>query len=147
MDFDAFLAEVRPRLSRAFIAAYGSERGQEALAEALAFAWEHFERLRGMENPAGYLYRVGQSRTRRLRRHVVFPRPARNGIPEVEPELAAALRSLSERQRLCVVLVYGFEWTHQEVADLVGLSRSSVQNHVERGVNHLRRAIGAASDV
>jgi DNA-directed RNA polymerase specialized sigma24 family protein len=35
-------------------------------------------------------------------------------------------------------LVHGFEYTHQEVADLLGISRSSVQNHVERGLARLR---------
>jgi DNA-directed RNA polymerase specialized sigma24 family protein len=144
--FDTFVSEVRTRLSRAFIAAYGTERGQEALAEALAFAWEHFEEVQAMENPAGYLYRVGQSRTRRRKQPVVFPRPGQDGIPEVEPRLPGALGSLSERQRVCLALVYAFEWTHQEVADLLGLSRSSVQNHVERGISRLRDEIGAVGD-
>ena len=145
-EFNSFVSAVSSRLSRAFIASYGVDRGQEALAEALAFAWEHFEELQTMANPAGYLYRVGQSRTRGRKRPVVFPRPGRDGIPEVEPQLGDALGSLSERQRTCVVLVYALEWTHQEVADLLGVSRSSVQNHVERGLGHLRQAIGAASD-
>lgn len=146
-DFEAFVREVRARLSRAFVAAYGLERGREALAEALAFAWEHFEELRVMVNPVGYLYRVGQSRTRNRKTPVVFPPPGHDGIPEVEPQLGVALGSLSERQRVCVVLVYALEWTHQEVADLLGLSRSSIQNHVERGLGRLRRAIGATTDV
>ncbi len=100
-----------------------------------------------MVNPVGYLYRVGQSRTRNRKTPVVFPPPGHDGIPEVEPQLGVALGSLSERQRVCVVLVYALEWTHQEVADLLGLSRSSIQNHVERGLGRLRRAIGATTDV
>lgn len=47
---------------------------------------------------------------------------------------------------MCVVLVHGFQWTHQEVADLLDLSRSSVQNHVERGIESLRRAMGVSHD-
>lgn len=143
--FDAFVSDVRPRLARAFVATYGLERGQDALAEALAYAWEHYDEVRRMVNPAGYLYRVGQSRTR-TKPGVMFPRPGANGIPEVEPRLAGALELLSERQRVCVVLVYALEWTHQEVADLLGVSRSSVQNHVERGLDRLRHAIGDADD-
>lgn len=146
MGFDAFVVEVRPRLARAFVAAYGADRGQEALAEALGYAWEHFDRLLIMDNPTGYLYRVGQSRTRARRRKPVFPAPSSIGVPAIEPALANALRGLSERQRVCVVLVFGFEWTHQEVAGLLGLSRSSVQNHVERGMQHLRDVIGVTSD-
>jgi RNA polymerase sigma-70 factor (ECF subfamily) len=59
-------------------------------------------------------------------------------LPWVEPGLPAALGKLSARQRQVVVLVHGFEYTHQEVADLLGISRSSVQNHVERGLATLR---------
>lgn len=142
-EFQVFVAEVRPRLARALVAAYGSERGQEALAEALAYAWEHFDEVRRMGNPAGYLYRVGQSRSRpRRRAPVVFPAPAEVGLPAVEPRLPAALAALSERQRACVALVHALGWTHQETAELLGLSRSSVQNHVERALERLRQAIG-----
>lgn len=145
-EFESFLGEIRPRLSRAFIASFGVQRAQDALAEALAFAWEHFEELAAMANPGGYLYRVGQSRTRWPRHRVVFPKPDIATMPDVEPELGGALSKLSERQRACVVLVYAYEWTHQEVADLLGLSRSSIQSHVERGVRRLRLAMGVASD-
>lgn len=146
VGFDEFVAIVRPRLARAFAAAYGIERGQEALAEAMGYAWEHFEVVAAMANPAGYLYRVGQSRSRPRRVSVAFPAPASLGLPEVEPKLGIALGGLSERQRVCVMLVHAFEWTHQEVADLLELSRSTVQNHVERGLEHLRDVIGASTD-
>lgn len=145
-EFESFVDEVRPRLARAFVAAYGVERGQEALAEALGYAWEHFGNLRTMANPAGYLYRVGQSRSRGRRQATVLPAPASVGLPDIEPQLPGALLELSERQRVCVVLVVGYEWTHQEVADLIGLSRSSVQNHVERAVGRLRNSIGVTRD-
>ncbi len=138
---------MRARLSRAFAAAYGLDRGQEALSEAMAFAWEHFDRVSVMSNPGGYLYRVGQSRSRTRRRHRVLPAGIEIGLPEIEPGLVQALAGLTERQRVCVVLVFGFEWTHQEVADLLGLSRSTVQNHVERGLKQLRGEIGVSSDV
>jgi len=145
VGFETFVHDVRPRLARAFLAAYGVERGQEALAEALAYAWEHYGELRQMENAAGYLYRVGQSRSR-ARRHapMLLPAPIDIGLPDVEPGLPRALSALTERQRVCVVLVHAYGWTHQEVADVVGLRRSSVQNHVERGLGRLRAAIGAS---
>jgi RNA polymerase sigma factor (sigma-70 family) len=56
------------------------------------------------------------------------------------------LQRLSERQRVCVVLVHGYGWTHQEVADLLGISPSSVQNHAQRGLARLRDAIGMVVD-
>jgi RNA polymerase sigma-70 factor (ECF subfamily) len=72
VEFSDFFADAEPRLRRALIAAYGAERGREAAAEALAYGWEHWSRVRRMGNPLGYLYRVGQSRSRpRKRRWLV----------------------------------------------------------------------------
>lgn len=142
VEFGDFVAAVEARLARAFAAAYGVDRGQDALAEALAYAWEHFEELAEMVNPVGYLFRVGQSRTRPRKRPPVLPAPSSLGVPEVEPGLVSAVGALTERQRVCVVLVHAYDWTHPEVADLLGISASSVQNHLERGLARLRRTIG-----
>jgi DNA-directed RNA polymerase specialized sigma24 family protein len=144
--FSEFIADVQPRLARAFVAAYGVERGEDALAEALAYAWAHFGELARMENAAGFLFRVGQSKTRRRKRPLVLPPRPRGGDPEVEPGLLRALAQLSERQRLCVVLVHVYEWTQREVADLLGVSASSVQVHLSRGMTSLRREVGDISD-
>ena len=39
-------------------------------------------------------------------------------------------------------LVFGHEWSMAEVAELLDLSKSTVQNHVERGMKKLRRRLG-----
>ena len=139
--FEAFYRDAEPRLRRALVAALGPEPGREAAAEALAYACEHWERVRGMDKPVGYLYRVGQSRSRSRREPVVFPVPAEVGMPWVEPGLAGALAALSEHQRVAVVLAHGFGWTHREVGDVLGVAPSTVQNHVERGLANLRAAL------
>jgi DNA-directed RNA polymerase specialized sigma24 family protein len=94
-----------------------------------------------MEKPVGYLYRVGQTRSRSRRETVGFPMPAEVGMPWVEPGLAGALAALSEHQRVAVVLAHGFGWTHSEVGDVLGVAASTVQNHVERGLANLRAAL------
>ena len=95
-----------------------------------------------MENPAGYLYRVGRSAAKRYRRPaIVFPREVHNPEPMIEPGLEKAFARLSERQRTSVLLVEGYQMTYREVADLLGLSRSTVQQHVTRGLDKLRRAL------
>jgi RNA polymerase sigma-70 factor (ECF subfamily) len=141
--FVEFCEQVQPKLRHAFAARYGAADGADATAEALAYAWEHWDRVREMDNPAGYLYRVGSSRTRRIRRGApVLVDLADSSLPDVEPGLPDALARLSERQRLAVVLVTGFGWTLSEVAELLDLSVSTVQNHVERGLANLRRVLG-----
>ena len=143
-QFRRFVIEVEKRLSIALAAAYGPDLGSEATAESLAYLWEHRERLMAMENPIGYLYRVGQTRARRFfrsRRRMV-PDPPAHADPVVEPGLIPALRRLSPRQRQAVVLVHGYDYTQQEVADMLGVSRSSVQQHLDRGLGSLKDALG-----
>jgi DNA-directed RNA polymerase specialized sigma24 family protein len=136
---------VEPRLRVALSAAYGPERGREAAAEALAWAWEHQDRLGEIRSPVAYLFRVGRSRTR-LRRIRVLDGRTSWSEPWVEPALAGGLASLTERQRVAVMLVFGYEWTLAEVAELLGVKVTTVQNHVERGLAKLRCDLEVSPD-
>lgn len=137
--FEAFARDARPRLVRAL----APSRGQEALegaSEALAYAWEHWDEVRRMENPLGYLFRVGQSRTR-PRRVAVLPTPEALGLPDVEPRLVPALLALPETQRTAVWLVHACQWRYSEVAEALGTTPSMVGNHVARGMARLRQEL------
>lgn len=146
-EFTRFVKEAEPRLSHALAAAYGPEIGAEATADALAWGWEHWKRVRKMRNGTGYLYRVGQTKARRyLRPAVLFPFIPVAETPSVHPELPGVLTSLTPNQRAAVVLVHGYGYTEREVADLLGMSRWSVRTHVERALGRLRSALGASID-
>jgi DNA-directed RNA polymerase specialized sigma24 family protein len=138
--FRVFVIGAEPRLHRALAASLGWDRGREATADALAYAWEHWARVAVMANPMGYLYRVAQSSTRRRKVPVLFERPEETD-PLYEPTLARLLAGLPERQRIAVVLVHGFHWTTREVSDLTGLAPSTVHTHLERGLTKLRAAL------
>jgi len=131
LAFEEFVREHEPRLRRALVAAYGGPAGREATAEALAYAWEHWERVRGFENLPGYLYRVGQSRTRWRKAPVTFAPVVDYDDPMVEPGLGKALATLSVRQRTAVVLVHGFGWTLREVADRLQVTSQALYRHVK----------------
>jgi DNA-directed RNA polymerase specialized sigma24 family protein len=141
--FTEFCIDAQPRLLQAFVARYGHADGAEATAEALAYAWEHWNRVSAMQNPVGYLYRVGQSRVRSIRRPApLLAELPPGGLAEVEPGLPKALAGLTEKQRVAVTLVHGFGWQLREVAELSNVSVTTVQNHVERGLTKLRRSLG-----
>jgi RNA polymerase sigma factor (sigma-70 family) len=145
-SFTEFVRAVEPRLKHALVAAFGTEVGIEATRDALAYGWEHWDRVRERVNPAGYLYGVGRNRARhRSRRRVVFPDPPSSHELWVEPDLPAALQRLSERQRVAVILIHGFNWTYSEVAEVMGVSLSTVQQHRERGMAKLQHAMGVAA--
>ena len=96
--YTTFVEDTQPRLRQALVARLGPDEGSEATAEALAYGWEHWERIERMENPAGYLYRVG----------------CHKGM-------------------------------HEEVADVMGVSVSTVRNHLRRGMEKLRSALGGGA--
>lgn len=131
----------------ALCAEAGFEVGREATAEAFAYAWENWGRISEMANPAGYVYRVGQRRSWRLRRALRQPAlvvlsPASE--PMFEPGLSRALAALSGRQRAAIVLVHGLGFSFREAAGLLGVAPSTVQKHVERALASLRNELGVA---
>ena len=144
-SFTSFVRETEPKLRAALVARFGTERGREATAEALAYGWEHWERIRPMHNPAGYLYRVGQHTGFRRPRRTTFPEIPHHSDPAVEPGLPKALARLSPRQRTAVVLVNCYAWTPVEVAEFLDVSVSTVRNHLDRGMRRLRATLGGES--
>jgi hypothetical protein len=92
-SFTDFVRNTEPRLRVALGAAFGPERGREAAADALAYGWEHWDRVAAMDNPAGYLYRVGANRAKAMRKPPIALRPVEVGSdPWIEPGLPTALR-------------------------------------------------------
>ena len=144
--FADFFRTMQPRLSYALAAAYGFEVGHESTADALTYAWENWSRVRAMENPGGFLFRVGQSKARRYRRKTpMFPDVSELGIPDIEPGLPKALESLSPAQRIAVVLIHVLGWTEDEAARMTGVDRSTIRRHRDRGLSKLRAALGVRS--
>lgn len=142
-SFEEFVVAAEPKLRHALVAALGRERGREATAEALAYGWEHWDRIGKMENPAGYLYQVGRDHARRMTpRRVPVSQTVAHPEWWVEPGLSAALARLSEKQRLVVALLYGYQWSMSEVAALLDVSKGTVQSYADRGLKRLRRKLG-----
>jgi RNA polymerase sigma factor (sigma-70 family) len=149
-QFAAFVGMVEPRLRRALVAAYGAAAGRVAAADALAWAWQHWDRVQGMANPTGYLWRVGQTSARRGGRirgreisssvHVVDLESVDAG-PRLEPRLDGAMRALSDQQRAAVLLVHGYGLTLTETAETLGCGISTIRNHVDRALKRLRSAL------
>jgi len=143
--FEAWFESAEPALRSALVATLGAETGREAAVEALAYAWEHRDRVFAMDNPVGYLFRVGKrwgirQQRRGRRRFGLIDSTAHP--PGFEPALQSALAALSVRQRQVAVLCTGYGLTHAEAAEILGIRRSSVQNHAERGMARLRRELG-----
>jgi RNA polymerase sigma-70 factor (ECF subfamily) len=144
-EFEEFFECVEQKLRTALIAVFGQEAGRDAAAVALAYGWEHWDRISSMGNPVGYLYRVGRSSQRRHKEPAWVEAP-QDHTPHFEPGLPSAIAALSEKQRLAVVLVHAYGWDRRETADIVGISVSSIDTHLSRGLSRLRRSLGAETN-
>ena len=142
-SFDELISLVRARLLPVLWSKWGIEVGGDICGEVEEYAWENRDRLLTMSNPLGFLYRVSQSKARRYSRWTkrsTFPSRFPDLVHE-DPQLHDMLQmlaTLNHEQRSCVLLVKGFGWTYNEVADLLGMKRSDVNNHVHRGLTLLR---------
>lgn len=141
MTFESFAAGSGPKIRAGLVASFGPDVGGDAAAEALAYGWEHWDRVGAMGNPIGYLFRVGQNAAKGSRQQVTFlavPPPAE--IPDFEPGLIPALEALTESQRVSVMLVHAFGWTQAEAAEVLDVSPSTIRTHLARGLAKLQAA-------
>jgi len=141
--FTTFVTTCEPRLRRALVATYGPGIGRDATVDALSWAWENWTNVGSMQNPVGYLYRVGQTAARRhlAVRPLSLPPMTISGEPDTMPELAPALTRLSDQQRAVVVLVHGYAISQREVAELLDIAVSTVREHLARGMTRLRNEL------
>jgi DNA-directed RNA polymerase specialized sigma24 family protein len=145
IEFEEFVRTVDPQLRRALSGHLPREAVADAIAEAFAHAWQHWRRVRTMDNPAGYLFRVAQSKSRQ-RREGFLPWDDDDGLPDFEPALLPALQALTPTQSRAVWLVHGCGWSYGEVAEALGIGVSTVGTHVSRALDHLRERIGVPDD-
>ena len=144
-SFTQWAEGAEPRLRHALTASFGMQVGTEAAADALAQVWIAWDDIEGKENLLGYAYGIGRNRARRMvapQRRPMFVEVPPDRLPHVEPALPSALARLPDKQRIVVTLLYGYGWTMSEVAELLGIAKTSVQNHAERGLTRLRTTLG-----
>lgn len=102
-------------------------------------------------NRRAYLYRAvfNAAQTHRRRQSL---RPDREGraqragtyyLPELHPEVSAAVLALSVRQRAVIILTYWSDLDPASVAERIGTSEGSVRRHLARARARLRKALHA----
>jgi RNA polymerase sigma-70 factor (ECF subfamily) len=134
-DFDTWYEEQHPLVLAALTVASGRpDVAADATDEAFVRAYERWERVRRMDSPGGWLYRVALNDLRRRCRRQAVERellrrqapPTTAAAPAVpSPHVWEAVRRLPSRQRTAVALRYILDLTEPEVARVMGVSRGS----------------------
>jgi RNA polymerase sigma factor (sigma-70 family) len=81
-------------------------------------------------------------------REILLASPIGDDVPDETPangpqrlDLDAALRELSQAERLCVVLCHGAGLSHDEISGALDVPLGTVKSHVTRGLKKLRRQL------
>lgn len=155
-DIECYFRAHYGRLVRALTLVSGSrEAAADAVQEAFVQAHLRWRRIRGLDDPVGWIRRVAINKLRdehrrstRKQRAVtrLAADPATSAIeaaPEVgefEP-LAAAVAALPRQQRLAVALYYMEGLTVAETADTLEVSEGAVKYHLHQARERLRTAL------
>jgi RNA polymerase sigma factor (sigma-70 family) len=157
MLFETWYPAAHRQVLAALVAYCGDlAAASEATDEAFARAFARWRDVGQMTAPAGWAFvvarhQLGRTAVRSSRERATAPTlawaaggrsDARDDTGRVEAalEVAEALRPLSTRQREVVVLHHGLDLAQDEVADLLGISRSTVATTLLDA----RRALGLA---
>jgi len=153
LDFERWYRQEHHRVLTALAVAGGDvEIAREATDEAFVRAYERWSRVRAMDSPGGWLYRVALNELRRRARRQKLERELlrrnhRQGLetaqpPIADPNLWEAVRGLPRRQRSAVALRYVLDLTERDVAATMGISRGAASATLTAARKRLHEAIG-----
>lgn len=153
-SFESFFRDHYPQLLGGMFLACGDAHEAEELAqEAMARAFERWDKVRLANHPLGYVHQIGFNLLRRRHRLRVF----RGGLisaETVDPEelatdkafIAAAVSRLPLAQRQTLLLMEWLDLPEKEVASLLGVRPVTVRTRAHKARTALRSQLGGSSD-
>lgn len=150
-DFSVWYGSEYTRMVAALTALTGDgELARDVAGEAFARALARWERVRIMDSPAGWTYRVAVNLLRRRHRRSLRERELHRALARDDPasvdqdsrlDLVAALGRLSPRARLAVVLRYVADLTEADVAAVMGVAPGTVASTLSTARARLAAAL------
>ncbi|QGG96562.1 sigma-70 family RNA polymerase sigma factor [Actinomarinicola tropica] len=151
-DFERFCRDAHPGLVAALAHHCGDRFLAEELAqEALIRAGDRWTKVRQLDSPVGWAFRVGANmaassfRRRGAERRAVErmrarPLPTEHRDPDAGDAVAVrgALRALPERQRRVVLLRYVLDLSAEQAGAVLGISAGAVRMQAHRALAALQ---------
>jgi len=156
-SFEAFYeAEARTLFRRLWLVTGNRAEAEELMQDAFLSVWQRWDRVGGMEDPLGYLYRTAMNLFRkRYRRARVAARHAfsRESVTadafatiDDRDALVRALRTLTPHQRAAVVLTAILGYSSSEAGRMLGVSDSTIRVMTTRARSAMRELVGDGGD-
>lgn len=152
VDFESLFAEHRAGLFKAlWLVTRDRHEAEELTQEAFLKVWERWDRVREIEDPAGYLYRTGMNLFRNRRRRALLAiKRAVHLVPtdetfravEERDGVVRALGGLTPSQRSALVMTDLLQMTSEEAGRAMGVRASTVRVLAGRARAVLRERMG-----
>jgi RNA polymerase sigma-70 factor (sigma-E family) len=158
-EFTDFVAEHGGKLLRTACLVTGEPHlGEDLLQTALAKAYGSWDKVSRADHPVAYVRRLMINAHLSWVRRLTNTEQVIETLPDVgtadhqsthadSDELRRALLGLSLRVRTAVVLRFFEDLSEADTAELMGCSRSTVNNHVTRGLAALRVLLAPADEL
>ena len=151
-SFEEFYEATFRRVFTALCLVTGNRHEAEEIAQdAFLRVFERWDRVRSLEDPIGYLFRVSmnvfRSRYRRallgLRRELLLaPAPTDDlAAIETQDEVVRLLRGLDPKQRAAVLLTSILDYSAEEAGKMLGLRASSVRSLTTRARARMKHEV------
>lgn len=143
------------RVYRALAVTLGNDDlAREAVDEAMTRAYARWHRVRVLDNPAGWVFRVGfnwaTSWWRKVRREQGLLTEERHPrVAATDPAVfaaRAALDRMPRAQRAVIVCRVLLELSTAETAAALGISEGTVKSRLSRGLTALREELDGRSE-
>lgn len=146
MPFEEFYREQRAPIGRALaLTLRDTQLASEAVDEAMARAYQRWARVQALDNPGGWVYRVGLNWSRSILRRALRPAPVWVTTGSVvtdhgalDPAIDHALAQLSIEHRAVVVCRLLIGYSEAQTAAALGLRVGTVKSRLARATTRLQ---------
>jgi RNA polymerase sigma-70 factor (ECF subfamily) len=143
MGFESFFEEHRSKVYGAMCLVTGSQQeAEEITQDAFLRIWERWDRVSGLEDPTGFVFKTAMNVFRDRARRASIAARRSIGIADRGDDLAAvedrdevirAMRPLTPHQRAALVLIGYLGYSSEEAAQVLGVRASTVRALATKG--------------
>jgi RNA polymerase sigma factor (sigma-70 family) len=150
-----FEAESRTLFRRLCLVTGNRQEAEEVMQDAFLIMFEHWERIRDMDDPTGYLYRTAFNVFKKRSRRAALAFRRTLGLAENVDEFAAAdtrsvvadaLSTLTPRQRAAIVLTELLGYSSESASEVLGVRPVTIRVLASQGRAAMKRTLEPRDD-
>jgi len=149
--FEAFYqAEAQTLFRRLWLVTGNRAEAEELMQDAFLIVWQRWDRVTGMDDPVGYLYRTAMNLFRKRYRRTMLAVRRTVGLAPSTDDFSDAddrhvvrhvLAGLPPRQRAALVLTELLGFTSKEAGEALGVTDATIRSLTRHGRDAFRKVM------